>query len=305
MELSNSFYERRKLESLVENQTTYAMDQAEMHVFETHEEASQVLLQFHEPVLASMIVGKKVMHLRDHEAFEFLPGESLILPSDELMCIDFPDAELHKPTKCLAMAFNHEKIDEVVHQMNLAMPKVDNGEWRFTDYNFHFTNDMAIHQLIHKLLFLFTENHPSKALFVEMSMKELIVRILQAESREIYNTQSKALSSSNRLAYIIRYIRENLHQPLTVEELSKKAYMSESNFHRVFKQELGVSPVNFINNERLKLAASLLKDPNRRIKEVYMECGFNSLSYFNRLFKRTNSLSPKEYQLKATRNLAN
>lgn len=305
MELSNSFYERRKLESLVENQTTYAMDQAEMHVFETHEEASQVLLQFHEPVLASMIVGKKVMHLRDHEAFEFLPGESLILPSDELMCIDFPDAELHKPTKCLAMAFNHEKIDEVVHQMNLAMPKVDNGEWRFTDYNFHFTNDVAIHQLIHKLLFLFTENHPSKALFVEMSMKELIVRILQAESREIYNTQSKALSSSNRLAYIIRYIRENLHQPLTVEELSKKAYMSESNFHRVFKQELGVSPVNFINNERLKLAASLLKDPNRRIKEVYMECGFNSLSYFNRLFKRTNSLSPKEYQLKATRNLAN
>lgn len=305
MELSNSFYERRKLESLVENQTTYAMDQAEMHVFETHEEASQVLLQFHEPVLASMIVGKKVMHLRDHEAFEFLPGESLILPSDELMCIDFPEAELHKPTKCLAMAFNHEKIDEVVHQMNLAMPKVDNGEWRFTDYNFHFTNDMAIHQLIHKLLFLFTENHPSKALFVEMSMKELIVRILQAESREIYNTQSKALSSSNRLAYIIRYIRENLHQPLTVEELSKKAYMSESNFHRVFKQELGVSPVNFINNERLKLAASLLKDPNRRIKEVYMECGFNSLSYFNRLFKRTNSLSPKEYQLKATRNLAN
>ncbi|RKQ49048.1 AraC family transcriptional regulator [Roseivirga pacifica] len=303
MELSQSFYNSRRLESLVENQTTYAMDQAEMHVFETHQEANQVLLQFHEPVLASMIVGKKVMHLRDHEAFEFLPGESLILPSDELMCIDFPDAELNRPTKCLAMAFNHEKIDEIVEQMNLAMPKVDSGEWRFTDYNFHFTNDMAIHQLIHKLLFLFTENHPSKSLFVEMSMKELIVRILQAESREIYNTQSKSLSNNNRLAFIIRYIRENLHQPLTVEELSKKAYMSESNFHRVFKQELGISPVNFINNERLKLAASLLKDPNRRIKEVYMECGFNSLSYFNRLFKRTNALSPKEYQIKATRNL--
>jgi AraC-like DNA-binding protein len=72
--------------------------------------------------------------------------------------------------------------------------------------------------------------------------------------------------------------------------------MSESNFHRVFKTELGISPVHFINHERIKRATSLLNDPKKRIKEICMECGFNSMSYFNRVFKKENEVSPSEYQ---------
>lgn len=72
--------------------------------------------------------------------------------------------------------------------------------------------------------------------------------------------------------------------------------MSSSNFHRVFKQELGISPIDFINNERIKLATRLLQDPKCKIKEVYLACGFNSLSYFMRLFKKKMQQSPKNYQ---------
>lgn len=59
MELPKHFFEGRRLETLVENQTTYAVNNAEMHIFETHQQADKVLLQFHEPVLASMIEGKR------------------------------------------------------------------------------------------------------------------------------------------------------------------------------------------------------------------------------------------------------
>lgn len=296
MELSKSFFQGRRLETLVENQTTYTLQHAEMHVFETHQQAERVLLKFDQPVLASMLQGKKLMHLRDQEAFEFLPGESLILPSNEVMCIDFPEAQMDNPTRCLAMSIDDQKIKQVIDRMNEVMPKVDQGEWGFMNYNFHFTNDIAIYQIIQRLLFLFTENHPSKDLFVDNMLQELIVRSLQADARKIYNEQALSLSGNNRLAYIIRYIRENLDQPLTIQELSEKAYMSESNFHRVFKTELGISPVNFINHERIKRATSLLNDPKKRIKEICMECGFNSMSYFNRVFKKENEVSPSEYQ---------
>lgn len=77
--------------------------------------------------------------------------------------------------------------------------------------------------------------------------------------------------------------------------------MSESHFYRVFKNELGISPVEFINNERIKLAVSLLQDPKRTIKEVFMECGFESRSYFNRVFKRKKNVSPGEYQANVVR----
>ena len=72
--------------------------------------------------------------------------------------------------------------------------------------------------------------------------------------------------------------------------------MSESHFHRVFKNEIGISPIDFINNERIKLATRLLANPKIKIKEVYMRCGFDSRSYFNRMFRKKQQLSPTEYQ---------
>ena len=82
MNLTDTILKNRRLETLVENQISYTLSSAEMHVFETHQEAEKVLLKFHEPVLASMLEGKKVMHLDKMTSFDFLPGESLILPSD-------------------------------------------------------------------------------------------------------------------------------------------------------------------------------------------------------------------------------
>ena len=127
-------------------------------------------------------------------------------------------------------------------------------------------------------------------------LRELIVRILQAETKKIYTERTLQLSSSHRLAFIIQYIRDHIHEDLNIKTLSQKAHMSESNFYRVFKNELNCSPIAFINNERLKLATSLLRNPNKKIKEVYMECGFNNLSYFIRQFKKKEKCSPKEYQ---------
>lgn len=295
MGYSDKLIQNRRLETLVENQTTYAMQSAEMHLFETHQEASSVLLKFDQPVLASMLKGKKVMHLRDLKSFDFLPGESLVLPSSELMKIDFPEAQMENPTQCLAMTMCEDKVSNIISFLNETAPKADEVEWRMSDNNFHFTNDVAIHQIIHRLLFLFAEDHPSKDVFADFMLRELIMRILQTESQNIYS-QDNLSTTSSRMAYVIDYIRKNLDQPLTVDKLSEKACMSESNFHKVFKNELGMSPIDFINHERIKLACGLLNDPSRKIKDVYLECGFNSLSYFARLFKRKKQVSPRTYQ---------
>ncbi|WP_431163549.1 helix-turn-helix domain-containing protein [Flagellimonas beolgyonensis] len=305
MQLPNRFYKERKLEHLVENQTSYTLNNAAMHVFETHLQAEKVMLQFDQPVLASMLIGKKVMHLRDKKAFNFLPGESLILPSNEIMQIDFPEANQDNPTRCLAMAISEEKINKVIRLMNEGMPKHDGSEWALMDYNYHFTNDASIYGIIQRLLYLFTENHPSKDFFVDNMLQELIIRILQGNSRESYMENASKLSSSNRLAYVLEYISTHLHEPLSVSDLSKRACMSESHFHKTFKEELGVTPIDYINSQRIKLAIRLLEDPSRKIKEIYLECGFENRSYFNRLFKRKLQVSPGEYQSKFMDNGSN
>lgn len=296
MQLPDHFFKGRKLETLVENQTSYTLNHAEIHVYETHQQAERILLRFDQPVLASMIQGKKVMHLRDRQSFNFLPGESLILPSEEIMCIDFPEADENNPTRCLAMTISEEQIWNIISLMNEEMPRIDHETWELMPHNFHFTNDAVIYKILQRLLFLFTENHPLKDIFVDNMLKELIIRILQTNTKKVYIDNALNLSSQNRLAYVVQYIQNNLQKPLTIDMLSKEACMSKSHFYRVFKNELGVSPVDFINSERIKLASSLLKDPKRKIKEVYMECGFESRSYFNRVFKRMKKVSPGEYQ---------
>lgn len=296
MLLSESYYKGRKLENLVENKTSYTLDKAALHVFETHTTAESVQLAFDQPVLASMLTGKKIMHLRDHESFNFLPGESLILPSNELMCIDFPEAKESTPTQCLAMAIDEQLIKQTITFMNESLPKADRQEWTMMDYNFHFTHDPGIYQILKRLLFLFTENHASKDYFVDNMLRELIIRILQANNRKILSSPTAGKVSDNRIKHAVRYIRENLSSALSVDDLSQKACMSPSHFYRTFKNEMGMSPVDFINDERIRLATRLLMDPRRKIKEVFMECGFESRSYFNRVFKKKTELSPREFQ---------
>ncbi|NKI32351.1 AraC family transcriptional regulator [Croceivirga thetidis] len=296
MQLSDSFFKSRKLVDLVENQTSYELEDSAMHIFETHQRAERVQLQFGTPVLASMFQGKKVMHLRDKPSFEFLPGESLILPADELMCIDFPEAREDDPTRCLAMEIGEDRLKGVVQFMNDRMTRSDGQEWNILDYNFHFTNDLGIYQILQRLVYLYTENHPSKDFFVSNMVQELVVRILQANVRKTYQQNAKKLSGSKRLAFVVRYIRENIQHPLSIKELSDKACMSESNFYKIFKQEMGISTTDFINEERINAAAQFLKDPSTDLTEIYLACGFTNRSYFNRMFKRLKGISPSDYR---------
>ena len=292
MRLSDSFYKSRKLVDLVENQTSYELEDSAMHIFETHRRAERVQLEFGTPVLASMFQGKKIMHLRDKPEFEFLPGESLILPANELMSIDFPEAREDNPTRCLAMEISEDRIKHIIGVMNERMTRVDGQEWNLMDYNFHFTNDQGIYQILQRLVYLYTENHPSKDFFVSNMVQELVVRILQTNARKTYQNNAKSLSGCKRLAFIVQYIRENISRPLSIHELSDKACMSESHFYKTFKQEMGMSPTDFINEERICAAAQLLKDPNRNLTEVFLACGFTNRSYFNRMFRRLKGISP-------------
>lgn len=297
--LSSAHYENRKLENHVENRTVHTLKNAELNIFETHLQATQVLLRFPQPVLASMLRGKKVMHLQDSPAFGFLPGESVILPSNELMCIDFPEATALNPTQCLALALSEDKLQEAVDLLNNRGTKQNGLEWSVMDYNYHFTNDIAINQILQRLIFIFTENHPSKDIFSDLLIQELVIRILQTETKSMYLKKSLTDANNDRLSYVIKFIRENLTEDLSIELLSEKAYMSESNFYRTFKHELGSSPNDFIIEERLKVAESLLRNPRLSVKEAYLASGFNSFSYFCRIFKKKKNLSPTEFKEKS------
>lgn len=289
--------QNRKLVDLVENRTAYTLNNAELNIYETHKTAEKVALQFTNPVLASMIRGKKVMHLTDLPSFEFLPGESVIVPSHEIMQIDFPEAKEDNPTQCLALAISQSQIKKITDELNEHFPLVDDKKgWSFTESNFFLTNDNGINHLISHLIYIFTENNKAKDVFADLVLKELIIRLMQTKARTILLENFQQNINTNRLSYAVKYIHENLYKTLTVKELSGKACMSEPNFYKCFKQQFGISPVEYINQKRIELAKKLLQTIETNIADICFSCGFNNHNHFIKTFKKYTQTTPAHYR---------
>lgn len=292
-----SHLKNRRLDQVVENRTAYTLDTAELTIYETHAQAEAVELTFHNPVLTSMIRGKKVMHLDDTPDFDYHPGESVLVPSEKTMRIDFPEATFQRPTQCLALAIAQDEITKFTNQLNETVPLIDSASgWRWSESSFYFSNTSTINALIARLIDIFTENNPAKEFFADLVLKELTIRLIQTQARRLLLDQGQKQVNTNRWTYITQYIQENLHTAFNIRQLADKACMSEPNFYRQFKAQFGLSPLEFINQQRIRLAQQLLKTTSRSVSDISVTCGFNNLNHFLKLFKRYNQLTPSQYR---------
>ncbi len=97
------------------------------------------------------------------------------------------------------------------------------------------------------------------------------------------------------------YIRTHSHEPLNLDIVAERTGFSKYYFSRLFKTYTQMSFVEYLNRCRVSEAERHLADPNKTVTEVAMDCGFNSLSTFNRVFKQQNNCTPAEYQRLAHR----
>ncbi len=66
---------------------------------------------------------------------------------------------------------------------------------------------------------------------------------------------------------------------------------------KFFKKHIGMTSIEYINNYRLEKASALLSSTDKSIMEISLDVGFNSVSYFNKLFKNKYKLTPKEFRI--------
>lgn len=301
-------HQLRPPQRLVENRTTYGGKDVEFAMYDTYQQASYVALQAAHPLYCGMVTGKKVIHAKGQQPFAFLPHESLVLPSNEEIHIDFPEAQRDQPTTCLTIEIERDKVQQVVASFNDRFPRSpDSGDWRYgDDQPCHFGNPKGIDRVLDTLVQLFTESNDTPLVrdaLVDVKVSELLLRMLQTESRALLLGAYEKQASNHRLAAAIAYVRANLHRHIEVAELADAAHMSVPSLYRYFRNELGITPLHFIHHQRMNEARRLLNDPRRSVTDVSFAMGFSSVSHFIQLFERFAGVTPKQYQMARVRHI--
>jgi transcriptional regulator GlxA family with amidase domain len=98
---------------------------------------------------------------------------------------------------------------------------------------------------------------------------------------------------SDRLGDLVPWIMRNLHQPLTVEILARRAGMCPSHFTRAFKSVFGATPGDFVENLRLNEAQRRLSSAHKTLRSVASSVGFTDANAFRRAFARRFGTTPR------------
>ena len=102
--------------------------------------------------------------------------------------------------------------------------------------------------------------------------------------------------SSRRIETAFEFMQTHYHKEISLADVSKVVNMPEVSFSRFVKKRTGRTFIECLNEIRLGHASRLLIDTTQTIAEVSFKCGFNNLSYFNRIFRKKNGCTPKEFR---------
>lgn len=138
-------------------------------------------------------------------------------------------------------------------------------------------------------------------------LKAHLMQILLIIMREIVEAPKIKQSGCNFETYnksyavkrIINYLSENYEQKISLDQIAHNMYLSPVYISKIFKEETGESPINYLIKIRLEKAKEILKnDKNGDIKNIANEVGYEDVYHFSKLFKKYYGISPLHYRRK-------
>lgn len=125
----------------------------------------------------------------------------------------------------------------------------------------------------------------------------------------ISNRQKKETASAlqtkslEKMKTILKYVEEHYAEHIAIDDMALITYYSKSHFMKFFKAHMGVGFIEYLNDYRLTMSELLLRSSDDPVIEIAQKCGFDNLSYFNRIFKRKYGQSPGRWRQSASKNL--
>lgn len=148
-------------------------------------------------------------------------------------------------------------------------------------------------QMMHDLLYL-------KGMEGIVQLLSILNRLAESDEYENISSNSYAMpgneQDNDRMSRVYKFIMKNFKGDIMLEKVAEIANMSPTAFSRYFKTRTNKTFSNFISELRISLACKLLKEDKANIAQICFECGFNTLSNFNKQFKDITGTTPLKYK---------
>ncbi len=152
-----------------------------------------------------------------------------------------------------------------------------------------------VNSLIKELYRLLNEKRSGYELAVQRNINR-IFEFLYCNFNELPKSEASRIQITNqiRIQKMLAYIYENYAKHVTLEDIAKAADISRSEAGRCFQAYMGCSPVDMLIQYRLQRAHQLLNQKTQTLQQISYSCGFNSVNYFSRRFKKRYGYAPSQ-----------
>lgn len=126
----------------------------------------------------------------------------------------------------------------------------------------------------------------------------LYIFIAQLMEESSPSESRTSITGSKYVMNAIKYIQFNYSRDISIDDISKSVGVSRSHLYRVFINNVGKSPIDYLTDYRINEACFLLKNSGLSIAEIAVSVGFFDQFYFSRVFKKNKGVPPSRYLLR-------
>ncbi len=248
-------------------------------------------LHQHPEIQMSYILSGSGTLITGNTVSRFEPGQVLVFGGN-LPHVFRSDTQPHTPSHMLTVFFNRESFGSAffeTEELRGFEPffKLAQSGFRVKDRDFRFRKQFKLLQDSNARRFLQFIN--------------LLYEIAEAPRELLSNfTENSRYTDTEgqRMSNVFDFCMRNFQERINLEDIAEVAVMSPTAFCRFFKERTNKTFSEFLTSLRIEHACQLLRTPENSdpIAEIAYSCGFNSVSNFNRYFKKQKGMSPRSYK---------
>lgn len=252
---------------------------------------------WHEEAEFFLLLEGEILFQVDTDYFTLRPGEAVFIESGD---IHAAYAALDTPCRFCALVFHPDLLASAQYdtiQQNVILPLQEKRQSfpRHITSSVPWQGELLLH--LERMMEAYDNKMPGFESFMKGTLLIMLSQIAPP-GRSVNYSQSAGADNTkiDRLKKVILYIQDNYQEPIRTRDLSELIPMSEGQFCRFFKSMTRKTPVDYINSYRIRQAAALLQQSDRKISDIAMDVGFDNVSYFIKVFRKAMNCSPSEFR---------